>query len=295
VWRRLLEAFFAVVLEESLRAFLPHLLPYAWLAILTLLTIEILNTDRVKHRAVSVFRCVPWRYRMLSYVVVAAVGAGLLSFYWWGIQKAFAVIAPQQVSEPKSRPEKGQPSSASIQQPQPKARSVFDSTVADWRLENQPENLELHDLFLTDFKSVPQQAYGAIFVDDAKTISVQYSINVELAQRTKFLAFYIPRQEHTAEICQYLSNQYNFVLDKAPQLLIEQKVPGESSVTSTKEAVFSKRIFIYNETYLSEAQTVKLTEIYRNLGASVIFRGIDYLANKKLEATVKKLRLNPAS
>jgi len=105
--------------------------------------------------------------------------------------------------------------------PQPK--SVFDSTLAEWRLIHQPDSLELHDLFLTDFKSAEQKAYGAVFVDDAHTINVHYSINVQLAARSKFLAFYIGRQDqHTAEICSYLAHHFRFVLDKAPQLLINE-------------------------------------------------------------------------
>src|SRR5437899_11755420 len=52
----------------------------------------------------------------------------------------------------------------------------FDSTLAEWRLKNKPEQLELRDLFLTDFPSVQQKAYGAVFVDDDRRISVQYGI-----------------------------------------------------------------------------------------------------------------------
>ena len=182
------------------------------------------------------------------------------------------------------------------QSPPPKSASVFDSTIAEWRLENEPESLELHDLFLTDFKSVQQKAYGAIFVDDAKTISVQYAINVELALRSKFLSFYVGRQDqHTAEICRYLADHFRFVLDSAPQLLIEQKTPGDSGTISTKEAVFSDRIYVYHETYLPAETTVALSNRYRHHGISAIFRSVDYLATKKLEASVRKLRRTQAA
>jgi hypothetical protein len=175
-------------------------------------------------------------------------------------------------------------------QPRPKSASVFDSTVAEWRLENQPENLELHDLFLIDFNSV-QKNYGAVFVDDAKTISVGYAINVEPALRIKFLSFYVGRQDQrTAEICEALAADYQFVLDKALQLEIEQKVPGDSGTTSTKDAVFSKRIYIYHETYLPAEATVKLTAFYKSRDLSAIFRSIDYLSNKKTEASLLKAR-----
>lgn len=178
--------------------------------------------------------------------------------------------------------------------PQPPSPVMaFDSSLAAWRLRNKPYDLELHDLFLTDFESVQQKTYGAVFVDDAQQISVQYGLHVELALRTKFLVFYIGRQDqHTAEICTYLANHYQFILDKSPQLLIEQKAPGDSGTISTKEAVFSNRIYIYHETYLPAEATVQITKLYEQRGLSVILRSVDYLSNKKMEAEVRRLRGN---
>src|SRR5436853_6353720 len=48
--RRLLEAFIAVVMEESVRSFIPALLPYAWAVILAGVTWEILHVPRVEAR-----------------------------------------------------------------------------------------------------------------------------------------------------------------------------------------------------------------------------------------------------
>ena len=148
---------------------------------------------------------------------------------------------------------------------------------------NAPHDLTLHDLFLRDFDSVQQKSTGAILVDDANSISVQYLIAVEPAQRSKFLVFYIPHHGQTAAICAYLANQYEFVLDKAPQLLVEQKKVGDSSTTSTSEAIFTNRIFIYHDTYLEAEKTVALTKLYKQKGVSVILRSSDYLSTKKLE------------
>lgn len=159
--------------------------------------------------------------------------------------------------------------------------------IAKWRLGNNPDSLILHDLFLIDFDSVQQQSSGSMFVDDAKKISVEYSVNTELALRSKFLSFYIPRHDHTAAICRYLAQQHEFVLDKAPQLLVEQKSPGDSRTISTKEAVFTGRIYVYHETYLPAEETVKLSSFYERLGLSGIFRSTDYRSTKVLEAKVR--------
>jgi hypothetical protein len=172
--------------------------------------------------------------------------------------------------------------------PTPRSASVFDSTVAEWRIKNAPFDLTLHDLFLNDFDSVQQRATGAIFVDKAKQISVQYTIATDLALRSKFLIFYVLPNDHTAGIIAYLAKQYNFVLDKAPQLQIAQKGLGDSGTISTKEAIFTKRIYVYHETYLDAGTTVELTRIYAKEGISVIFRSTDYLSSKKLEARVRQ-------
>jgi hypothetical protein len=226
-----------------------------------------------------------WKYWLRTLAV-----SGVALIYW-----AIGIwISPKSVKPDSSQPQavEAKPQDAG---PPPPA-SDFDDRPSEWRLEKKPDDLVLRDLFLTDFKSVQQRAYGAVFVDDNKQISVQYAINVEPALRTKFLSFYIGRQDHhTAEICEYLSEKYRWILDNAPQLLIEQKNPGDSGTTSTKDAQFSGRIFVYHETYLPAEVTVKLTGIYKTRGLSAIFRSTDYLSSKKMEANLLKLRKGQAA
>lgn len=183
---------------------------------------------------------------------------------------------------------------AQVQKPielEPAPSSVFDFRPAEWRMEHKPSELTLHDLFLLDFKSVPQNAYGAIYVDKARTVSVQYGIHYDLSARAKFLSFYVGRDStHTAATCEYLSRECGWLLANATQLLIKEKLPGESGTVSTKETVFSGRVFVYNETYLPAEATVNLSKIYRKQGLSVIFRSVDYLSTKRMEASLLKLR-----
>jgi len=173
-------------------------------------------------------------------------------------------------------------------------KSASEEDGAQSRFHDDPDHLTLHDLFLIDSRAVQQSSRGSVFVDDNKTISVEYSINTDLGSRSKFLSFYIARQEHTSDICEYLARQYKFILDHAPQLLVEQKSPGDSGTISTKEAVFSNRIYIYHETYLPAETTVKLTAIYKDHSVSAIFRSTDYLSTKRMEATLQKLRRDQA-
>jgi hypothetical protein len=144
-------------------------------------------------------------------------------------------------------------------------KSANDEEAARNRFRNAPDHLTLHDLFLLDSRAVQQSSRGSVFVDVSKTIPVEYSINTDLQSRSKFLNFYISQQEQTDEICAYFAGQFKFVLERAPQLLVEEKYPGDSGTVSTKEAVFSNRIYIYHETYLPPEKTVQLTAVLSNM------------------------------
>jgi hypothetical protein len=83
--RRVGEAFLAVVLEESVRRFLPGLLPYAWLLILAGLTFEVLRCRSVRGWVQRRYAPLSARLRMASIIVAVAVGSLLLLGYWQGI------------------------------------------------------------------------------------------------------------------------------------------------------------------------------------------------------------------
>lgn len=213
---------------------------------------------------------------LLTTLAASVVGLGLYHFRW---------------SEPPEVQYKVRQLGEKPPEAAPRALSIFDTRPAQWKFAHRPSDLSLHDLFLLDFESVPQNAYGAVFVDKAKTISVQYGIHYDLPARAKFLSFYVSRDDaHTADTCAYLSRQCDWLLQNATQVLIKEKLPGESNTVSTEETVFSKRVFIYHETYLSDEVTVNLTKMYKRHGLSVIFRGPGYLSTKRMEANIIKLR-----
>ena len=73
---------------------------------------------------------------------------------------------------------------------------------------------------------------------------------------------------------------------------VAQKVPGESEEITSKQLVFSERIYVYHETYLSPEEVIDLRNGFQKLGGTILFRSADYLANRKLEAKVKQLEGN---
>lgn len=235
------------------------------------------------------------RNRRFMAWICAFVAGGLISVaYMYSIRLGMKELGRHSVppqEEASKTSQAGIPTtkdSGHKSQPLPRSNSVFDSTIAEWRIKNAPFDLTLHDLFLTDFRPIDQVSMGAIFVDPDRKISVQYAILISLSTRSKFLAFYVPKNVETAKICATLANDYNFVLNKTTQVLITEKEPGSSGTVSTKEAIFTRRIYIYHETYLDTETTAKLMEFYSRKGLSVILRSVDYLYTKKLEYRVRE-------
>jgi hypothetical protein len=91
--RLLRDGFIAVVIDASVRYFLPDfvpILPYAWLGILSWLTFDLLRWQPIRERcsrAYSKFGSNP-----MSYLVVFLLGGGLLCFYWWSVNSVLAAV-----------------------------------------------------------------------------------------------------------------------------------------------------------------------------------------------------------
>ena len=90
------KAIIAVAVEESVRRFLPPLLPYVWFGILLGLTWEILNAQRLKHWLRSLASRLTRRWLVTSYILVGVIGAGVAVFYWWGVQKAYSALTTEE-------------------------------------------------------------------------------------------------------------------------------------------------------------------------------------------------------
>ncbi len=158
-------------------------------------------------------------------------------------------------------------------------------------LDSDPDQLTLHDLYLTDFQTGEARLERNLTITgpEPSIVNVESTVIWEIETGTEFVLYYIPFETETPEICIYLSDYYEQVLKWAHEIRAERKAPGESEQVSSKGLVFSKRIFIYHESYLSPEQIIQVRDTYKAKGITVLLRSADYLSNKKLEAKVKKL------
>jgi hypothetical protein len=163
------------------------------------------------------------------------------------------------------------------------------------RLAADPDKLTLHDLYLTDFSSTENGSvnYGGFTLKNGETGSlthVEYAIVRRLESATKFLSFYILPTAETSHVCASLADKYNVALgDWLEGRTDAIKTPGDSEQVTSQDLVFTKRIYIYHETYLSPEQIIDVRNAYKRQGITVILRSGDYLANRKLDAKVNRL------
>lgn len=109
-----------IVIEATVQYFqlevLFPALPYIWFGILIFLTADGLNkSKRTQDKLIGLYKRLNKRRKMMSYLVVAIIGAGVAEGYWFGIKKIFEMRAGKpipttsrdvktQEEKPKSEP-----------------------------------------------------------------------------------------------------------------------------------------------------------------------------------------------
>jgi hypothetical protein len=98
------EILLAIGLERLVNNYFPSLQPYVWLVIAGGLTWKSLNTKPLRAAFVLAYSRWGGKTSVLSYLVIAVIGATVLSFYWWGISKTFVALEQRKQAEMTSTP-----------------------------------------------------------------------------------------------------------------------------------------------------------------------------------------------
>jgi len=155
----------------------------------------------------------------------------------------------------------------------------------------EPRSLTLYDLFLTDFPGSQRIGQNWKVTNPKGSLNIQYFSVIDLERRSKLLTFYIPVWQSMHDLCAYIFDQINSRnLTMPEEINMSQKGIGDSNVSTSKEAVFSGRIFIYHETELSAEEIGDLTKLYKTKNLDVQFRSSSYLSFRKMqiEADLRK-------
>jgi hypothetical protein len=159
------------------------------------------------------------------------------------------------------------------------------------RLESDPDKLTLYDLYAIDFGGeVTYPHVWRLSGSNGSKIDVESEVVWQLGQGIEFIKFYIPYTKETHDVCvAWVAQEYQNIIQATHEMGATQKIPGESEEVTSKQLVFSKRIYVYHEAYLSPEEVIDLRNGFQKLGITILFRSSDYLANQKLQAKVKLL------
>jgi hypothetical protein len=152
-----------------------------------------------------------------------------------------------------------------------------------------PNTVTLRDLFLRDDGGESQwcTVNHLKYSESGKQFEVAYCVAWHSASNTKWIKVFIPSLPETAEIVTAVSDitlYKDIIPDPAKDVVVSQKQPGESTITSDKDAKFSGRLFVYHENELTAEELGDLTKLYSSKSLSVQFRGNAYLIYRQAEA-----------
>jgi hypothetical protein len=148
----------------------------------------------------------------------------------------------------------------------------------------ESQKLTLASLFAADFPDTSRYEIGAqLALQGGRSIEIRAKRFINFASRAKFVGFYVPASPDTFAICEYLAEGYKESLQHMDDTFkVNGQVLGESGRTMSDDLIFSGRIFIYHEDYLSPEQIGALVGAYKAKNLDVKFRSQEYLINRKL-------------
>lgn len=137
-------------------------------------------------------------------------------------------------------------------------------------------------LFMTDFKgkgsgggiSLSSDGRDDLTLKNDAKLRIFFQVNEDYGNRSKFLSFYIQSSPQTYEAIELLAATYRKYLNAT--IKVEEGGVASSSVTKTRELVFTGRVFIYHEDTLSLSELGKLSDLYQSHGLSPKFLTTPY-------------------
>ena len=140
-------------------------------------------------------------------------------------------------------------------------------------------------LFMTDFKRRDGMIWDATAdVDIVRggqkvgSYRLFYKILNDFVANSKFIAFFVPETVETASAMSFLAENYQgYFTDIEKQHWAVAGSPGMSDVINTKDLPFSGRLYVYHEAPYSLEQLAAYAKLFREHGATVQFRGPEYI------------------
>lgn len=228
----------------------PHLRAI-WTAILAFFSVYVLYKPAAQEIVMHLHTRWPG---LQGYILASLTGAAMLCAYWW--------LTGRMLTPPHAG----------------SAQTSKSGVIA----EEKPPTLL--DLFLkTDFSNTLKIADADRLAlqrkDDNSTLKIRTQIYADFGAKVQFVGFYVPSSPHTFDACMSLVPAVTSTIENAQkQLYVSSGYRGEQN--TLKELVFSGRVMLYHEDFLSITQKAEIIKAYSAKGYDVNFRGPDYLGDQ---------------
>ncbi|MEO6103595.1 MAG: hypothetical protein ABIP44_08155 [Pseudoxanthomonas sp.] len=154
----------------------------------------------------------------------------------------------------------------------------------------------IHNYFQKDFPDQLSVSYVEKMIS-AKTSQPCYDVEVRLcynfSSNSKALLFYFPKSNRAFSACEHLASYARDIINKIDSAgTVEQKMPSDLSFESSKDLVFTGKVYIYIENEFSLEELGRLEGAYKANCLSPVFRGITYATGEWLQTQIPR---QPAS
>jgi hypothetical protein len=144
-----------------------------------------------------------------------------------------------------------------------------------------PHIRTVKDAFLSDYKTLLSSSTTrtvTIELPDGQkqTVSMIMRVYYDFEARAKFIAIYVPSTIWLKKICYAIANSAVHSMNAQDDAVLVSGSRARELMTSSKELMFSSRIYIYNESLILKSEYNELLPYFTQKKLDVVFRDLTY-------------------
>ena len=141
----------------------------------------------------------------------------------------------------------------------------------------------LKELYKSDFSDCMRRTGGFAVKTNEQEFEVDWSLNSHLSAGTNSMAFYIPFNNETYDMCVVLLEKVDEIIAKPKDLQITVSNPGDTTHTEINDFPFSGLVYIYHDSAMTLEQLGSLESLYKARERRIQPRGSSYATTRWLQ------------